>query len=772
MFHKENSSTTTKGAKKSKDVPLRKTDRKRLWKTAEQFFAVQVAENADAADTAEDNNNNNSNNTHNDERAKSILEIAFLQGNLSSRILHMATGDKVTCIYRSPIGYETKEEGDAASSTNTFSWPYTNTRSPQCIWMQVQRGANQEPWQVPSVALLAVLAHAAATATTPTTATNGSSILDTMPVVTVPAQVSRYLCRGADLMKAGMRSLPSREDLARTAGVVAVCIQGNPQPMAVGHLHESIMNDYDQADNIGVGCKGVGVTIISAYGDDLWKQQMPLGTNSNSKESSSLFDAGHYGNAGFRDGTLVLPIVEGFDEDDSSSEEEEEEGDETDTVEVKSNAETPDSTTPFDPEDSDGADTPNDEHVDATATTPNADTTTPKVDTDELPALQQEETEELSPPPPLTPEEVLHAAVCKALVSIRPKQDLPMTVANFYAQHVLPSRPAGTTVQLKQTQYKKLGPYIQEQVNEGLLVMGPDASKKDPMAMLVNYNRRHPDLYEYIQENKANPAAAGTSSSASKKLVLLQLYCIPNHFVSLLRLEADVVKAAGATSTERRGTGMLTQKEMRSVLDDYIAKEELVHPTRPAQIQLDGSLTDALYKKKKQAATNTGSSEAPPPAVMSRKDVVALWQTKMEAAFCLVETPGNRIIQLARGKPPAVQVEVVMRQSKKFLTRVRGLEDFGLDPINFCKDVAHRFACSGSVEDQVDGRAALRKGHAELVFQGNLADELEALLLSDESLTSHGGAKGSDYHLPNNSIEVTLRKGVPPRKRRQPVKKR
>lgn len=152
---------------------------------------------------------------------------------------------------------------------------------------------------------------------------------------------------------------------------------------------------------------------------------------------------------------------------------------------------------------------------------------------------------------------------------------------------------------------------------------------------------------------------------------------------------------------------------------------------------------------------------------MSRKDVVTLWQAKMEAAYCLVETPGNNILQLARGKPPAVQVEVVMRQSNKFVTRVRGLEAFGLDPVQVSRDVAHRFACAASVADEPDGRAALRKGNVELIFQGNLADELEALLLSDESLTTHGGARGSDYHLPKNSIEVTLRKGVPPRRKRK-----
>lgn len=84
-----------------------------------------------------------------------------------------------------------------------------------------------------------------------------------------------------------------------------------------------------------------------------------------------------------------------------------------------------------------------------------------------------------------------------------------------------------------------------------------------------------------------------------------------------------------------------------------------------------------------------------------------------------------------------------------------------MDANQFAKEVAKRFACSAAVETEAsDGRAALKKGHAELVIQGNLASELKALLLGDERLTSHGGAKDSPYSLPKNVVQVTLKKGV------------
>ena len=111
-------------------------------------------------------------------------------------------------------------------------------------------------------------------------------------------------------------------------------------------------------------------------------------------------------------------------------------------------------------------------------------------------------------------------------------------------------------------------------------------------------------------------------------------------------------------------------------------------------------------------------------------------------------------------------IEVTRRQSNKFVTTVRGLEVFGVDPSALAKDVGQRFACASSVVPPPPRTSGGGGGATTQVqFQGNLASELEALLLGDESLTNHGGAKGSTYHLPKNSITVVLRKGVPARKK-------
>ena len=54
--------------------------------------------------------------------------------------------------------------------------------------------------------------------------------------------------------------------------MVAICVEGNPQPFAVGRLS----TDARHRHQIGPGTKGVGVEIWNTYGDDLWRHQYSI----------------------------------------------------------------------------------------------------------------------------------------------------------------------------------------------------------------------------------------------------------------------------------------------------------------------------------------------------------------------------------------------------------------------------------------------------------------------------------------------------------------
>ena len=735
MFHKEGSSVLDlKNARKPyKDVTLRKSDRKLLFQAARQFFANDGSKSPES--------------TAPKETCDSILEDIFLclDANLFQRTCHVplswnneTLSVTVHLYFRSP-----------RSSVDLSSWPYT--AHAQCIWMQVIVNTQQR-WDLPGVALCSVI---------PLSCYEHRITL-------IPSPVSEFVCSNGvkHIMRVGIRGVPilPKEKTAPNHHLpfaTLVCVQGNPQPFAVGILHpDLIMSSVGQDSPLfgPHGPKGVGVTILHSYGDDIWRHQLPtskeldqIRTFSSSialgksirrstfiqnPMGGSFYDAGHYGNVGFEHGKYVHPIHQ---ESAASKPVGSVLGDMND-LHVSQNV----------------------TGVESTDLTKNMvptgeDKETKSVDHDVI--KDPESTTIVDVDPQCTAEAILHDAVCRALAALNPKQDLPMTMANFYALHVLPHRMDGTTIQLKHTRYKKFSVYVAEQVQAGLLLVGKldSGSSKDPMGMLVGFDRRHADLASYISTHKEQVAIVAASGAVGeKRLVIADLYCIPNHFVDILKLDRNTVKALNATSEERRGTGMLTAKEVKAIFEDYVVKEELIPKERPDVVMLNGPLTDVLYKRKNKKDTNASN---PSPLSLPRKDILNMWMACQESAYALVQLPGNTVLKLKRGKPPNITVEVSRRQSNKYITTVMGLELFDINAEEFAKDVSNRFACASSTS-----KLASSSSEA-VVLQGNFSIEIEALLLSEERLTQHGGVKGSTYFLPKNSIQVVLKKGVPARKK-------
>ena len=642
MFHKPDSSLGGgKNQKKAMDTPLRKSDRRKLRDVAAGFFQ-----------------------RHKTNVSPELMDAIFMQDSLVVRKLSHAQLNKVQLFYRGP----SSEDSDS-------QWPYSTTT--ECVWTTIDTGPGEPPIQCPSVAMLSLVAD--------------------FPSAVIPSQASKYLCRGAHLMRAGIISLPSNSNT-----IVGIQVMGNPQPFAVGLLRPAFKNETS----------GIGVHVWMCYGDDVYKSTTALaetGTGRINPVGGAPFGNGHYGNVGFMDGVIVRPIMS-VEEDDEQEDDEQEDGQDLDQVSSSKN--------PVETADDAAA-------IEAKTNPP-----------------QQPEEE-----PPISQDDVLHQSTCRALVNIKDK-DLPMLSSSFYANHVLQHRPPDTMIQLKQTYYKKFGTYLIHQQNCGLLTLSQDKKDNNPAGYLKSINRAHEDL-RGIRKTKTEELPG------AKMQKVVSLFVVPHYFVSLMRLDPDDVKAANAKSEERRGTSMLTSPEVRAILEKYCNENDLIS-VDATDVTLNAPLTDALYKKSKASA----------PDSLSRKELNDAWTAKMEPAYAVVQMPGSRITKLARGTPPMIQMEVSRLGGNKLVTRVRGMEEYGIDGEAFCKDVSKRFACAGTVVTDDPQMGALKKGNCEVVFQGHLVEELRALLLGDERLSTHGGAKRSEYSLPKQSIAVTLKKGIPAKKRK------
>ncbi|KAL7434745.1 hypothetical protein ACHAXM_004255 [Skeletonema potamos] len=752
MFAKEGSATVGKN-----DSTLKKSERRKLRdRTLQLLFS-----------TGEDCSNNAAEEwTSRAEKLINDVIIAPKGGDVLTRKLKLATGDHATLFLRTPspptAGVEPTNNQlyDDIIQSYPTTWPYHKTTQPILLeYEDVDRKVHLIPLLPMLAALPPPLSSSPLTKVeSPITDAQDKTKRYKIPNVSVHPEVSKYICRGADLMSAGIRTFPSPWTLRQSKGLVTVSIIGNPQPAAIGFVERTLFRDYcypknggnngeyDASTFVGTGTKGVGVNIVNCYGDDLWKIGLPKSTKQGGEVTfnpltGGEYDNGDYGNAGFVDGKYVYRILQQVEEDESHDDEE------VDSDEANNQ------------DDNACEETVNNEMREMNISDSNEGTVVHENANNDI-------DDEKEPDP--DHDDILVAAFFTSLLQILVnKTSLPIPVSTYYAKHLMNAVPPdGPKLDLKQTTYKKIGPFLLEMTSEGVIQLGTSSDGKDKCATLSGIVKNHPDLVAFKQKWKAeNGADSLMNTSQETKLAVVDLFIVPHHIADILQLEKDEVMATTAKTEERRGTGFLTKKECNAIIENYIDREELKDPNGKGKVSINGPLCDAIYRASKKNKVPDEGQEYP--TSVKRKDLIEKFFDKMEKGHALVEMPGSRIIKIGRGAPPSVDIEVENRQGnkRKFLTRIRGMEEYGIDGKSFANDVSHRFACSASVETNPVGRPALKKNRVEIVFQGRLDVELTALLSGDEKMSTHGGAKNANFNLPKSVINVVLRKGIPAKKK-------
>lgn len=760
----QHSSGGGSGGGSALDVPLRKSDRRKL----RSHFAELYAEKSNSA-------------------VDGLLDSIFTDSSvdLSARKLRPAdttavlggkSGEaRITVYIRSP-NKSTGSDGNCngqsdndnyGSDSNqtvatTSSWPYA---VPLPVVFEVEHSDTRSVSLIPSIATLSVLPNS-------------------LPDIVVNSYTSKYLCRGANLMRGGMgannlqrvlEKLSSNADNNKRSAenaVVAVRVASNPQPFAVGLLHPDLLgagNNSTKSSLVGEGSKGSGVNVISCFGDD-WTREMMRelseiggGDKGNPSVFGGAYEDGCYGNVGFvdagKDGRYVLGLSRTSDENDEDSKKEGISSahfeDDTCTADIEKAA----ASMKVDDEQAsgEGVDKPDDDQMNAKPEDADG------AKNDESSSSEEEEEED----PTQVQSDLLLECFQRAVVSLSPSS-LPMLVSTFYANHVLAARPEGTTLDIKQSRWKKFGPFLAEQAALGVVTTKDNQS-------LTSIKKGHISLKDARRQRKKEiEAAGGTDGMSTKsKTAIVTLHIIPSRISSSLGIPDDLVLAENAKAPERKGTGFLTKPEVRECLEHYVSREGLDDEPGTANIRLDATLCDLLYgrSKKERATTGDPGRRGDFPTKASRKDAHELFVKKLDVAYALVEMPGSKIVKLERGVPPKIVVEVttIRGRKNKSVTFVRNLEEYGINPVSFASDVSKRFATSATIDEdpKQNGREAVRKkNYVEVGFQGHLGEELIVLLTGGaEGRSSHGGARGGSYKVPKNVIDLRLKKGVPARRK-------
>uniref|UniRef100_A0A6Q2XTS8 Eukaryotic translation initiation factor 2D n=1 Tax=Esox lucius TaxID=8010 RepID=A0A6Q2XTS8_ESOLU len=271
-----------------------------------------------------------------------------------------------------------------------------------------------------------------------------------------------------------------------------------------------------------------------------------------------------------------------------------------------------------------------------------------------------------------------------ALKSKVKKSELPLLTSTFLRIHMFSCCPNGKQLDIKKSSYKKLSKFLQSMQQEHRLVKVKELSKGVESIVEVDWKNR-----EWVK----------TSSSSSIYLGL----CTCVSFCVVVLMKGTVLQPA----------------EVRTIITDYVKRNELVDDTNKNYVIINPILCDCLLEK----------SEYQDVEALKWDDLFSRTLDKMQHCHQLV-FPGLPPV-VRKGPLEPIDITVASRGSNKKVTIIKNLEVYGLDPVAVSVALQHRVQASSAL-NPVPGS----KDRVSVQIQGNQVQQVGKLLLviwSDES---------------------------------------
>ncbi|KAI8340097.1 hypothetical protein BC941DRAFT_419368 [Chlamydoabsidia padenii] len=300
---------------------------------------------------------------------------------------------------------------------------------------------------------------------------------------------------------------------------------------------------------------------------------------------------------------------------------------------------------------------------------------------------------------------------------------LPISVSSLYTAYILPSRPrhGGLEVDIKKSSWKKVQKFLKTMEKAGLLKLKEQRGE----TTVSSINWSHPSLqgvtpYKTVeklmieqQQQQSSSAPSdpdqqhkngSSDSSSSGQIQVLDLY------------KPIGSSAALFEAIKKDTTAMYSSVEVRQVVLEYIKAENLVDPKNQKMITIDHLLTDAILNKSEYQTVHK----------LGRDQILQRLLPKMQP-FHLVTLPGKDPI-LKKGAPKAIEVTQGILQGRgKTVTKLTGMEFFGLEIDDLCKELT-KLCASSATYNQIPGTSPKTPLY-EIMVQGPQMKHVFELLL-------------------------------------------
>ncbi|CAH3015379.1 unnamed protein product [Porites evermanni] len=285
------------------------------------------------------------------------------------------------------------------------------------------------------------------------------------------------------------------------------------------------------------------------------------------------------------------------------------------------------------------------------------------------------------------------------------KVELPLLTSTFFRTYLLPSCPAGKSLDIKKSSFKKLSKFLQCMQDRRLIIVQEASKGVDQISTIVWENPELKDfkakrpVVENATEVTSLPASAGTQTE-------------PPRIEELFSVSAAMLPIFSEFGY--RKSAVMSPSDVRTVVTNYVKSHELVSTENKRMVVLDPTLTKILLNKNEDIA------------FLPWDQLIERVSSKMNKCH-QITFPGQDPL-IRKGKIESIEIKVEQRMGNKKVTLIRNLELYGISPQEFAHNIQLKAACSTSVS-QLPGKN-ISPG-MQVLIQGNQVAIVAKFLLDE-----------------------------------------
>ncbi|KAF3310049.1 hypothetical protein TWF173_010161 [Orbilia oligospora] len=304
--------------------------------------------------------------------------------------------------------------------------------------------------------------------------------------------------------------------------------------------------------------------------------------------------------------------------------------------------------------------------------------------------------------------------------------NFPLPSSYVLANLIIPKLPntQNPNYSIQKTSWKKVQKMLKQMDKEDLLKIKERGG--DVFVYAVNWDSPrlanftpYPIVTPKPKKKPVDESAAGPSSSSSSgsstAIKVVELYKPPAKLNILY-------EAAGVSSK-----AFYTSSQVRDTLYKYFTSptpsdplETLVSSTNARMVTLNPLLSNLLLDDTKDARLlHSGSAT---------RDLLAERFLRLHQQYYTIISPSGEGSKPKSGQPPKITITLESRQGKKVVTRIKGLEVFGVDVGKFM-DELKSVAASSVTKGPIEGGGKAAEGLVEVMVQGDKSAEVDKLLV-------------------------------------------